>query len=114
MGLWITHNLKWEHHINNSVQKCSTLLGLLKTLKFKLNRPVLEKIFLSYIRPIMEYADIVWSRAPFSLLAKFDHIVVEAMRLITCAPARSNMANIYKETGWQPLSYFKDDVQNYK
>ena len=52
----------------------------------------------------MEYADIVWSGSPFSLLAKFDHVVVEAMRLITCAPARSNIANLYKETGWQLLS----------
>ena len=101
VGLWITHNLKWDHHINKSVQKCSTLLGLLKPLKFKLNRPVLEKIFLSYIRPIIEYADIVWSGAPFSLLAKFDNVIVEAMRLITGAPARSNIANLYQESGWQ-------------
>ena len=52
----------------------------------------------------MEYADIVWSGAPISLLSKLGHIVVEAMRLITGAPARSNTANLYKETGWQLLS----------
>ena len=104
MGLWITHNLKWDHHINSSVQKCSTPLGLLRSLKFKLNRPVLEKIFLSCIRPVMEYADIVWSGAPFSLLAKLDQIVSKAMRLITGAPAKSNMDNLYKETGWPLLS----------
>ena len=52
----------------------------------------------------MKYTDIVWSGASFSLLAKLDHIVVEAMRLITGAPARSNIANLYKETGWQLLS----------
>ena len=52
----------------------------------------------------MEYTDIVWSRAPFSLLAKLDQIVVEAMRLITGAPARSNIDNLYKETGWLLLS----------
>ena len=104
MGLWITHNLKWDHHINSLVTKCSTLLELLKPLKFKLNRAVIEKIFLSYIRPIMEYGDIVWSGAPTSLLAKLDHLVVEAMRLITGAPARSNIASLYREMGWQLLS----------
>ena len=104
MGLWITHNLKWDNHINSSIEKSSTLLRLLKPLKFKLNRPVLEKIFLSYIRPIMEYADTVWSGTPISLLSKLDHIVVEAMRLITGAPTSSNIANLYKETGWQLLS----------
>ena len=52
----------------------------------------------------MEYADIVLSRAPVSLLAKLDDIVAEAMRLITAALARSNTANLYKETGCQILS----------
>ena len=52
----------------------------------------------------MEYADIVWSGVPFSLLFKLDHVVVEAIRLITGAPARSNIPNLYKETGWQLLS----------
>ena len=101
VGLWITHNLKWDHHINSLVSKCSNLLGLLKPLKFKLNRAVIEKIFLSYIRPIMKYGDIV---APTSLLVKLDHLVVEAMRLITGAPARSNIASLYREMGWQLLS----------
>ena len=52
----------------------------------------------------MDYADIVWSGAPFSLLAKLDQIVVEAMRLIKGAPARSNIDNLYKETAWPLLS----------
>ena len=52
----------------------------------------------------MEYGDIVWSGAPTSLLAKLNHLVVEAMRLITGAPARSNIASLYRETGWQLLS----------
>ena len=52
----------------------------------------------------MEYGDIVWSGAPTSLLAKLDHLVVEAMRRITGAPARSNIASLYREMGWQLLS----------
>ena len=52
----------------------------------------------------MEYGDIVWSGAPASLLAKLDHLVVEAMRHITGAPAISNIATLYREMGWQLLS----------
>ena len=67
----------------------------------------------------MEYADIAWPEAPFCLLTKLDHIVDEAMRLITGAPARYNIANLYKETGWKLVLkrceiHFNDDVQNYK
>ena len=52
----------------------------------------------------MEYADTVWSGAPFSLLSKLDHIVVDAVRLIIGAPARSNIANLYMEIGCPLLS----------
>ena len=52
----------------------------------------------------MEYGDIVWSGAPTSLLAKLDHLIIEAMRLITGATARSNIASLYREMCWQLLS----------
>ena len=98
------HNLKWHQHIESLIDKCSRLIGILKFLKNKLNRKAIEKIFFSYIRPIMEYADIIWAGAPISDLSKLDHIVVEAMRAVTGAPARSNTSNLYKETGWIPLA----------
>ena len=80
------------------------MIGLLKFFKYKLKRQALEKMFLTYIRPIMEYADAVWAGAPFSVLSKLDHLVVEAMRIVTGAPARSNISKLYEETGWTPLA----------
>ena len=48
----------------------------------------LRKLFLTYVRPIMEYACVVWSGAPIQLLAKLDNILVQGMRIATGAPAR--------------------------
>ena len=61
IGLWIWNNFKWDIHINSLVDKCSRRLGILKTLKYKLNRKTLETIFILYIRPIWGYANIIWS-----------------------------------------------------
>ena len=104
IGLWISNNFKWDFHIKNLVDKCSIRLGILKSLKFKLNRKALETIFTLYIRPILEYADIIWSGAPQHLLSKLDYIINEAMRIVTGAPARSSVTELYKETGWLPLN----------
>ena len=60
--------------------------------------------FTLYIRPIMEYADIIWSGAPQHLLSKLDFITNEAMRIVTGAPARSSISALYNETGWLSLS----------
>ena len=110
IGLWISHNLKWHQHIESLIDKCSRLIDILKLLKNKLNRKAIEKIFFSYIRPIMEYADIIWAGAPISVLSKLDHIVAEAMRAVTGAPARSNTSNLYKETGWIPLATRREKI----
>ena len=104
IGLWISNNFKRNTHINSLVDKCSRRLGIFKTLKYKLNRKALETIFTLYVRPILEYADIIWSRAPQHLLSKLDYITNKAMRIITGAPARSSISALYNETGWLSLS----------
>ena len=104
IGLWISNNFKWDTHINSLVDKCSRHLGILKTLKYKLHRKALETIFILYRRPILKYADIIWSGAPQHLLSKLDYITNEAMRVVTGAPARSSISDLYSETGWLSLS----------
>ena len=104
IGLWISDNLNLNKHIDSLVDKCSKLTGILKFFKFKLNRKALEKMFFAYIRPVMEYADVVWTGASNRALSKLDHIVVEAMRTVTGTPARSSTSNLYKDTDWLPLS----------
>ena len=64
-----------------------------------MSRAILENLFLTYVRPIMEYACVVWSGAPTQLLSRLDNILVQGMRIATGAPARSNISSLYKETG---------------
>ena len=52
----------------------------------------------------MEYADIVWSGAAQHLLSKQDYITNEAMRVVTGAPARLSISDLYNTTGWLSLS----------
>ena len=72
-------------------------------MKFKLARKTLEKLYFSFIRPVLEYRDVVWQSASHSDLCKLDVIQVEAMRLVSGAPFRSNIDSLYIELGWQNL-----------
>ena len=42
--------------------------------------------------------------APQHLLSKLDYITNKAMRVVTCAPPRSSISDLYNETGWLSLS----------
>lgn len=63
LGVYITRNLDMSKHLmylRNSVKK---KLDMLRQLKFKLNRRSLEIIYMSFIRPNLEYGDVLFSMA---------------------------------------------------
>ena len=71
----------------------------MRKLKFKLNRNVLTTIYLTFIRPTLEYADIVWQNIQLYLQDELEQIQLEAARIITGAIKLTSREPLYKETG---------------
>ena len=63
LGLTFSNTCNWNEHINKIVKTAWGRLNLLRILKFKLKRQALEKINISYIRPLLEYSDSGWDNA---------------------------------------------------
>ena len=59
LGLIFSNNGLWHDHIDNIVKKAYARLNVLRKVRFTLDRFTLEKMYFSYIRPILEYGDIV-------------------------------------------------------
>jgi hypothetical protein len=70
-----------------------------------LDRASLETLYKSFIRPILEYADIIWD-APDAHrhgLDTLERVQTEAARIVTGATARCSTENLYNEVGWEKL-----------
>jgi hypothetical protein len=52
--------VKHHKHAEETAKKATRCLGILRPLKFLLDRASLETLYKSFVRPILEYADIVW------------------------------------------------------
>jgi hypothetical protein len=105
LGVYLSDNLSWKKHVEETAKKANRCLGILRPLKFILDRASLETLYNSFIRPILEYADILWE-APDEHrhgLDILDSVQTEAARLVTGATARCSTANLYKEVGWETL-----------
>jgi hypothetical protein len=76
---------------------------MMKAFKFKLDRKSLEIIYMSFIRPSLEYADVLFAGTYDSDLCKLDMLQAEAMRIVTGATARSNIRLLYEDLGWPTL-----------
>ena len=72
-------------------------------LKFKLDRKSLEIIYTTFIRPLLEYGDIIWDNCSQYEKQELDKIQAEAARIATRATRLVSLSALCKEIGWVSL-----------
>lgn len=92
-------------------KKAYKRINILRKFKFILDRKTLEKIYFTFIRPLLEYADVIWDNMSISLNKKFENVQLEASRIVTGGTRLVSFNNLYKETGWEKL---KDRREKHK
>jgi hypothetical protein len=103
LGVTISHDLTWKHHIKEVTDKATRRLGVMRKLKYKLDRRSLERMYMGFIRPLLEYGDILWD-SPMEVLDPLEAIQRNAARIVTGATAKARTDGLYKETNWAPLA----------
>ena len=74
-GIIISNDLKWNEHIDYISKKASKRLYSLRILKkVGVNREGILKVYLTTIRPILEYGVQVWQDIPEFLSNKLESI----------------------------------------
>ena len=61
LGITFQHDMKFDIHINNIVNKANRLLGLVKRTFSCMDRNIFLIIYKPIIRPIIDYGDSVWN-----------------------------------------------------
>ena len=100
----LSQNAKWNEHLENMITNITKHLGILRKLKFSLNRSNLEKMYLVYIRPLFEYACEVWDNCGIGYSDKLEKLQLDAARIVTGLPIFTKSEYLYAETGWETLS----------
>ena len=101
-------NLRWNAHINDIVSRCSKKINMMKQFKYELDRKSLETIYMSFIRPTMEYGDALYAGTYDSDLCKLDRLQLDAMRVVTGATEKSNIGLLYDDLGWSTLEFSRN------
>ena len=78
---------------------------LLENLNSFLDRRTLEKSYLTFIRPLLEYGDVIWDCKTVYLTNKLESVQAEAVRVVTRGTLLVSLSKLYAETGWE---YLKD------
>ena len=84
---------------------------MLRKVRMTLDRFSLEKIYMSFIRPILEYAGVIWDSQNQSLINRLENVQLDAERIVTGGTKLTGLNRLYEETKWEKLS---DRRQNHK
>ena len=103
LGLTFSSDGTWNTHIDEIISKASKRLNLIRKLKFKVDRKSLEKMYFSFIRPVLEYADVIWDNCPEYMKLKLEQINYEAARIVTGATKLTTISLLLLECGWETL-----------
>ena len=103
LGLVFTSDLLWHSHIKAISSKAYRTLGILRRQKFNLDRRSLTKIYTSFVRTLLEYADITWGNFTVETQRALESIQIDACRIISGGTKLCSIQNLYDETGFETL-----------
>ena len=109
LGVFLSNDCSWHKHITYIKEKAWCRINVMRKLKFKLDRKSLETIFIAFIRPLLEYADVIWDNCTQYEKDELEKIQVEAARIATGTTKLISLTNLYKEICWEKLQKRRDD-----
>ena len=103
LGVTIIETLTWSNHINTVCAKVSRNLNLLHRLPWFLPQPLL--LFLkSYILPLFDYCDVVWSRCTKSEASRLETFLNYTCRTVLRKCRGSSASATRREQGLSTLT----------
>ena len=99
----MSSNNKWTKHIDLIIDSASKQIGFLRKLKYKLSKDTLNKLYLTYIRLLLEYASDVWNGCSITDSNRIEKVQLHAARIITGLPIFAFLNSLYFKTGWEKL-----------
>ncbi|MCG8045232.1 MAG: reverse transcriptase domain-containing protein [Candidatus Thiodiazotropha endolucinida] len=104
LGLTLSSDGTWNEHINAIYSKAAYRLNLLRMLKYDLDRNSLNRFYIAFIRPILEYGNIIWDNCTKQQGDLLESIQKDAARIVTGLRRGTSHETLYRELGWTLLS----------
>ena len=104
LGLIFSDDCTWHDYLDYIKTKAWNRINIMRKLKFKLYRHSLQTIFFSFIRPLLEYSDVVWDNCTLYEVNELEKIQNEAACIVTGATKLVSIDCLNHETGWELLA----------
>ena len=103
LGLTFNSKLSWSQHIGSLVARIAKLKDVMLYLKNRLDRYTLNNIYITFVRPKLEYACIIWADCTNRDKVMLERCQLSFARIVTGARKGTKTELLYDEVGWPRL-----------
>ena len=104
LGIILDEKLNFKKHIDSIISKVNKGISVIKKLKYTLPRKSLIVIYKSFIRPLIDYGDIIYDQPQNEAFCeKLETLQYQAALAITGAIQGTSRDKIYHELGLESL-----------
>ena len=110
LGVILDDKLCFRSHISEKIKTATKGLGLLKFLSKYASRENLNLMYKIYVRPHLDYGDVVYHNQLSEMMNKLESIQYNAALIVSGCWKGTSMDKLYKELGWESLKdrrYFR-------
>ena len=98
LGIFFSNDCSWHTHIDYIKEKAWKRIIVMRKLKFVLDWKALETIYLSFIRPILEYGNTIWDKC-----TQYEKRESQSCSYISGATALVSLQSLYADICWESL-----------
>ena len=104
LGVTFTHNLSWHDHVVAICNKANSTHTFLQRNLRQCSPTIKSLAYLTYVRPILEYASTVWSPYVRTDIARLEMVQRKAVRFVfNKFSAYSSVTSMLSQLNWQSL-----------
>ena len=104
LGIILDEKLNFKQHVDNAILKITKGISVIKKLRYSLSRRSLVTIYKAFLRPLIDYGDIIYDQPQNeSFCEKLESVQYKAALAITGAIQGSSREKIYQELGLESL-----------
>jgi len=106
LGVELTSDLTWKHHINNITGKANKILNLLRRHLYNCNQEVKKKAFTTFVRPHLEYSSSVWDPYYKQDITALEKVQRRGARFVTGIYSYNHsVTSMLQDLEWPPLDH---------
>ena len=107
LGMILDSKLDFQSHIKAAIQKARRGIGMIRHLSKYVSRDILDQIYKLYVRPHLDYGDIIYHKYDPQMRLNFTQRLEQTQYSAALAVAGAwrgtSRERLYRELGWEDL-----------